>query len=255
MLATSTYLDLVASGRLSLGAPADICVPSGNFGHAFAALLARRLGVPVRRVLVACNENCALAELIRTGRYRPNAQPLRRTLAPSMDILVASNVERLVLLSFSVCLFSLSARLWCSLSSDCFTSLVAVASSCMLMAQVLVRPRVGGARLQFGTDGQRIGSGPRACRVRSPFAEPFSLFVFGCAAEVCSDSCNEKGRLTCPRLYLRGCVLNLTLTGAPRSVFRCRIHAFSSIVLPFSSVACACRVHSSRSCSIVGGHA
>ncbi|MFL5297294.1 MAG: threonine synthase [Phenylobacterium sp.] len=80
----------------SLGAPArpvSFCVPSGNFGDAFAGYAAHRMGLPVRRILVATNANDILAETFETGRYvRGKVHP---TMSPAMDIQSASNFERL----------------------------------------------------------------------------------------------------------------------------------------------------------------
>jgi threonine synthase len=72
-------------------------VPSGNFGNILAAHVARALGVPVRRFVLATNENDVLDEFFRTGRYRPRASAeTRATSSPSMDISKASNFERYV---------------------------------------------------------------------------------------------------------------------------------------------------------------
>jgi threonine synthase len=80
----------------ALGAPGravSFCVPSGNFGDAFAGYVAHRMGLPVGRILVATNSNDILAQAFETGRYaRGKVQP---TLSPAMDIQAASNFERL----------------------------------------------------------------------------------------------------------------------------------------------------------------
>jgi threonine synthase len=80
----------------SLGAPGravSFCVPSGNFGDAFAGYVAHRMGLPVNRILVATNSNDILAQAFETGRYaRGKVHP---TLSPAMDIQAASNFERL----------------------------------------------------------------------------------------------------------------------------------------------------------------
>ena len=70
-------------------------VPTGNFGNAYAAWLARRMGLPLRRLIVATNANDVVHRMIADNRYR-RGQRVARTLAPSMDIAVASNVERLL---------------------------------------------------------------------------------------------------------------------------------------------------------------
>lgn len=75
----------------------DVSVPSGNFGNAFAAHVARQMGVPIRRIIVATNENDVLYELFTTGAYRVRkGNDVLKTSSPSMDIASASNFERLV---------------------------------------------------------------------------------------------------------------------------------------------------------------
>ena len=75
----------------------DVAVPSGNFGNIYAGHLARSMGVPIRRLILATNENNVLDEFFRTGVYAP--RPREATLAtssPSMDISKASNLERFI---------------------------------------------------------------------------------------------------------------------------------------------------------------
>ena len=82
---------------LALGAPAravSFVVPTGNFGNVYAGYAAHRMGLPIERLVAASNRNDGLARFLETGRYRTGA--VRRTLSPSMDIQVASNVERLL---------------------------------------------------------------------------------------------------------------------------------------------------------------
>ncbi|HEY0879421.1 MAG TPA: threonine synthase [Zeimonas sp.] len=77
--------------------PVSFTVPSGNFGNVLAGHIARRMGLPVSRLVVATNENDVLDEFIRTGRYRPRAaRETHHTSSPSMDISKASNFERFV---------------------------------------------------------------------------------------------------------------------------------------------------------------
>jgi threonine synthase len=92
----SAYADLVASGSLSAGATLDVCVPTGNFGNILAAYYARRMGVPIGRLLCASNTNAVLADFIATGDYDISGRTLVKTPSPSMDILVSSNLERLL---------------------------------------------------------------------------------------------------------------------------------------------------------------
>ncbi|HSN19696.1 MAG TPA: threonine synthase [Usitatibacter sp.] len=77
--------------------PASFAVPSGNFGNIFAGHVAKRMGLPIRRLVLATNENDVLDEFFRTGRYRPRkASETHATSSPSMDISKASNFERFV---------------------------------------------------------------------------------------------------------------------------------------------------------------
>ncbi len=79
------------------GESVSFCVPSGNFGNVLAGWIARQMGLPVDRLVVATNENDVLAEFFRSGRYRPrSAAQTRATSSPSMDISKASNFERYV---------------------------------------------------------------------------------------------------------------------------------------------------------------
>ncbi len=80
-----------------VGAPVDFAVPSGNFGNVFAGHVAKSIGLPIRRLVVATNENDVLDEFFRTGRYRVRrAAETHATSSPSMDISKASNFERYV---------------------------------------------------------------------------------------------------------------------------------------------------------------
>jgi len=92
----SAYADLVARGALTAGDPLDVCVPTGNFGNILAAYYAGRMGVPVGRLLCASNTNAVLADFIASGVYDISDRPLVKTPSPSMDILVSSNLERLL---------------------------------------------------------------------------------------------------------------------------------------------------------------
>ena len=85
------------AAALALGAPAQgvsFCVPTGNFGNVYAAHLARRLGLPIERLVIGTNENDILARYFGSGDMA--IAPVRATLSPSMDIQVASNFERLL---------------------------------------------------------------------------------------------------------------------------------------------------------------
>ncbi|MHB8959431.1 MAG: threonine synthase [Candidatus Limnocylindrales bacterium] len=92
----SACADLRASGALHEGELLDVCVPTGNFGNVLAAWYARRMGAPIGRLICASNRNNVLADFIATGVYDISARSLVRTPSPSMDILVSSNLERLL---------------------------------------------------------------------------------------------------------------------------------------------------------------
>ncbi|MBQ9691116.1 MAG: threonine synthase [Eggerthellaceae bacterium] len=89
------YAQLVQSKRITLGDKIDFCVPTGNFGNVLAGWLAKQLGLPVHKFIVASNENNILTDFLTTGVYDKN-RPFYKTISPSMDILISSNLERLL---------------------------------------------------------------------------------------------------------------------------------------------------------------
>ena len=91
----SAYCDEVNAGRISLGDEINFVVPTGNFGNILAGWYAKQMGLPVRRFVCASNENNILTDFISTGIYDKN-RPFHITASPSMDILVSSNLERLL---------------------------------------------------------------------------------------------------------------------------------------------------------------
>ncbi len=91
----SAYADLVQSGDLPMGEKINFVVPTGNFGNILAGYYAMRMGLPVNRFICASNANNVLTDFIRTGVYDAN-RPFFKSLSPSMDILVSSNLERLL---------------------------------------------------------------------------------------------------------------------------------------------------------------
>lgn len=95
----SAYADLRARGAVADGEAFDVCVPTGNFGDILAAYYAREMGVPIARLICASNSNDVLTEFIQTGVYNAR-RPFHKTISPSMDILVSSNLERLL---FELC--------------------------------------------------------------------------------------------------------------------------------------------------------
>ena len=91
------YANLVNEGRIKAGDKVDFCVPTGNFGDILAGWFAKELGLPVGKLICASNANNVLTDFLETGRYDKN-RPFYKTVSPSMDILVSSNLERLLFL-------------------------------------------------------------------------------------------------------------------------------------------------------------
>ena len=92
-----SYKDLMDNGKITMGQEVNFCVPTGNFGDILAGYLAKRMGLPVGMLICASNANNVLTDFIRTGTY-DRQRPLHKTQSPSMDILVSSNLERLLYL-------------------------------------------------------------------------------------------------------------------------------------------------------------
>ena len=93
----STYLNLVEKGRIKMNDEVTFVVPTGNFGDVLAGYLAKKSGLPIHRLIVASNSNNVLTDFLKTGTYSRN-RPFHETISPSMDILVSSNLERLLFL-------------------------------------------------------------------------------------------------------------------------------------------------------------
>lgn len=91
----SAYCDLVRDEKIQLGDPINVCVPTGNFGNILAAYYAKDMGVPINKLICASNSNNVLTDFLATGTYDRN-RPFHTTMSPSMDILVSSNLERLL---------------------------------------------------------------------------------------------------------------------------------------------------------------
>lgn len=91
----SAYCDLMKAGKLEKGDKLNVCVPTGNFGDILAAYYAKQMGIPLGRLICASNSNNVLTEFIETGVYDRN-RPFHQTISPSMDILISSNLERLL---------------------------------------------------------------------------------------------------------------------------------------------------------------
>jgi len=90
------YLELVRQGEISLGTPIYLAVPSGNFGNALGGYYALKMGLPIEKILISTNKNNVLTQLINHGRYDFRETEVVPTLSPAMDILKASNVERVL---------------------------------------------------------------------------------------------------------------------------------------------------------------
>ncbi len=93
----SAYLDMVNMKKIALGDKIDVCVPTGNFGNIFAAYIAKQMGLPINKLICASNKNDVLTEFLTSGRYSRNRK-FYTTISPSMDILISSNLERLIYL-------------------------------------------------------------------------------------------------------------------------------------------------------------
>ena len=112
------YKDLWDAGKIRLGEEVNFSVPTGNFGDILAGYLAKLLGLPVGMLICASNANNVLTDFIRTGTY-DKRRPLLKTTSPSMDILVSSNLERLLYL-LSGCDTALVADLMGRLNTEGF---------------------------------------------------------------------------------------------------------------------------------------
>ena len=96
----SAYADLLKSGKIAMGDKVNFCVPTGNFGDILAADYAGKAGLPVGKLICASNENNVLTDFIKTGAYDISGRDFFKTISPSMDILISSNLERLL---FDLC--------------------------------------------------------------------------------------------------------------------------------------------------------
>ena len=91
----SSYARLVAENKISMGDKINIVVPTGNFGNILAAYYAKKMGIPVNKLICASNANNVLTEFLTTGIYNRNRE-FHTTISPSMDSLISSNLERLL---------------------------------------------------------------------------------------------------------------------------------------------------------------
>lgn len=89
----SSYIDLVNNKKINMGDKINVCVPTGNFGNILAAYYAKKMGLPVNKLICASNSNNILTDFLSTGVYDRNRKFIL-TMSPSMDILISSNLER-----------------------------------------------------------------------------------------------------------------------------------------------------------------
>jgi threonine synthase len=91
----SAYAELLEAGEIEAGEKLNICVPTGNFGNILAAFYAKEMGLPVNKLICASNNNRVLERFIKDGYYN-RMRTFHKTISPSMDILISSNLERLI---------------------------------------------------------------------------------------------------------------------------------------------------------------
>ncbi len=91
----SAYCNLLKNDEIKIGDAINFVVPTGNFGNILAAYYAKEMGLPINKLICASNENNVLTDFIKTGVYNKN-RPFKTTSSPSMDILISSNLERLL---------------------------------------------------------------------------------------------------------------------------------------------------------------
>lgn len=91
----SAYCDLLEQGRINAGDEINVVVPTGNFGNILAGYYAKKMGLPIKKLVCASNTNNVLTDFLKTGEYNRNRK-FYATTSPSMDILISSNLERLL---------------------------------------------------------------------------------------------------------------------------------------------------------------
>ncbi len=114
-----SYIQLIEQNIIKLGEVIDVCIPTGNFGNMLGVVFARQLGLPVRHLITASNENNVIADFIRTGSYDLRNRSFQKTISPSIDILISSNLERFLYLLTNGD-YSLIERLFNKLAHDRF---------------------------------------------------------------------------------------------------------------------------------------
>ncbi len=91
----SAYMDLVSAEQIKMGDKVNFVVPTGNFGNILAGYYAKQMGLPIDKLICASNSNNVLTEFFASGTYDANRE-FFKTMSPSMDILISSNLERLI---------------------------------------------------------------------------------------------------------------------------------------------------------------
>ena len=91
----STYCDMLEMGKIKTGDEINVVVPTGNFGNILAGYYAKKMGLPIKKLVCASNSNNVLTDFLKTGTYNRN-RDFYTTTSPSMDILISSNLERLL---------------------------------------------------------------------------------------------------------------------------------------------------------------
>ncbi len=94
----SAYCDLISRGDIKMGDKINVCVPTGNFGNILAAYFAKLMGLPISKLICASNKNNVLTDFLNTAKY-DRLRDFHCTISPSMDILISSNLERLLALT------------------------------------------------------------------------------------------------------------------------------------------------------------
>jgi threonine synthase len=91
-----SYFELIRQGKIKFGDNIKLIIPSGNFGNGLAAFYAKELGLPIDQIVLASNKNNILTDFIQSGIYNLNGRKVINTNSPAMDILISSNIERLL---------------------------------------------------------------------------------------------------------------------------------------------------------------
>lgn len=107
-----SYLSLVRKKVISFGDPIDVTIPTGNFGNIFSAIYAKKMGIPIRKLVCASNDNNVLTEFINTGKYSIQNRKFKNTISPAIDILISSNLERWIYMLYQDSYQSLGLEPW-----------------------------------------------------------------------------------------------------------------------------------------------